>query len=102
VNQLLKPRWFVTLLLLLICFRANAQSDLDPVHVTPRGGVKQLDAAQSSIKTDMGVIRTTVELVLVPVTVMDESNRIVTGLEQEKFVTEHWFAALGHRRNRHP
>ena len=85
MNQLLKPTWFVTLLLLFICFRANAQSDLDPVHVTPRGGVKQPDTAQSSIKTDLGVIRTTVELVLVPVTVMDKSNRIVTGLEQENF-----------------
>ena len=85
MSQLLKPTWFVALLLLLICFRANAQSDLNEVHVTPRGDVKQPDAAQSSIKTDMGVIRTTVKLVLVPVTVMDESKRIVTGLEQENF-----------------
>jgi Ca-activated chloride channel family protein len=85
VSQLLKPTWFVTLLLLFICFRANAQSDLNEVHVTPRGDLKQPDSAQSSIMTDMGVIRTTVELVLVPVTVMDESNRIVTGLEQENF-----------------
>jgi hypothetical protein len=38
VNQLLKPTGFVTLLLLFICFRANAQSDLDPVHVTPKRG----------------------------------------------------------------
>ena len=85
MNQLLKPTWFVTLLLLFICFRANAQSDLNAVHVTPRGDLRQPDAAQSSINTDMGVIRTTVELVLVPVTVMDKSNRIVTGLEQENF-----------------
>jgi Ca-activated chloride channel homolog len=85
VSQLLKPTWFVALLLLFICFRANAQSDLNEVHVTPRGDLKQPDAAQSSIMTDMGVIRTTVELVLVPVTVMDDSNRIVTGLEQENF-----------------
>jgi Ca-activated chloride channel homolog len=83
VSQLLKHTWFVALL--FICFRANAQSDLNAVHVTPRGDLKQPDAAQPSTKTDMGVIRTTVELVLVPVTVMDESNRIVTWLEQENF-----------------
>jgi len=85
VSQLLKRTWFVTLLLLFLCFRAHAQSDLDAVHVTARGDVKQPNAAQSSTKADMGVIKTTVELVLVPVTVMDESNRIVTGLEQENF-----------------
>ena len=85
MSQLLKPTWFVALLWLFICFRADAQSDLNAVHVTPRGDVKQPNAYQSSIKTDMGVIRTTVELVLVPVTVMDESNRIVTGLEQQNF-----------------
>jgi Ca-activated chloride channel family protein len=85
VSQLLKPIWFVALQWLFICFRADAQSDLNAVRVTPRGDLKQPDTIQSSIRTDMGVIRTTVELVLVPVTVMDESNRIVTGLEQENF-----------------
>jgi hypothetical protein len=39
----------------------------------PRGDLTQPDAAHSSIKTDMEIIRKTVELVLVPVTVMDEA-----------------------------
>ena len=85
MSQSLKPTWLVTLLLLFICFRAHAQSDLNAVHVTPEDDVTQPDAAKSSIKTEMGVFRTSVELVLVPVTVMDESNRIVTGLEQKNF-----------------
>ena len=85
MSELLKPTWFVAFLLLFICFHANAQSDLNEVYVTPRRYLKQPDAAQSSIKNAMGVIRTTVELVLVPVTVTDEAHRIVTGLEQENF-----------------
>ncbi len=36
-------------------------------------------------RTTTGIIRTTVELVLVPVTVLDGSNRIVAGLERENF-----------------
>jgi hypothetical protein len=36
-------------------------------------------------KVANGIVRTTVDLVLVPVTVMDGANRIVTGLGQETF-----------------
>jgi len=64
---------------------APAQSTMDDVHIEPRGRAAQPDSLNSVNKTAMGTIRKSVELVLVPVTVTDRSNRIVTGLEQENF-----------------
>jgi hypothetical protein len=76
---------FVAAMLVLSFWAAHAQSSLDDIHVMPRGDVANPDAAGSLKKTASGVIRTTVELVLVPVTVTDRANRIVTGLGRENF-----------------
>jgi Ca-activated chloride channel family protein len=65
-------------------FTASAQSSLNNVHVAP--SVQQTDALHSSAKSATGLIRTRVDLVLVPVTVMDQSHRIITGLAPENFV----------------
>lgn len=62
---------------------AYAQTDLNEVHVGPK--VQSADPLRSLTRNAMGIIHTTVELVLVPVTVMDDSHRIVTGLRQENF-----------------
>ena len=71
-------------LLLFICARGQAQTNLNDIHITPKGSA-QADAAVHSDNAANGTIRTTVNLVLVPVTVMDDANRIVTGLGQYNF-----------------
>src|ERR1700730_16483358 len=55
----------------------HAQSGISDVHIQPR--------VQPSMRENLGkiyrnTIRTNVDLVLVPVTVTDETNRIVVGL----------------------
>ena len=76
---------FVAALMALSVWHAHAQSSLEDIHVMPRGQVENPDASGSLRKAGGEVIRKTVELVLVPVTVMDGANRIVTGLQQENF-----------------
>jgi Ca-activated chloride channel homolog len=85
VTQLVKQTCFVAALLSFICLRAHAQMDLDQVHVTPQIQPSTPDVAPPLKRGDVETIRTSVELVLVPVTVIDSENRIVTGLEQENF-----------------
>ena len=84
----------------LLLSKAQAQDDqLDKVHVQPQGtsaepapgaeptGAEPAPATgNSSLKLHPGsFIRMNVDLVLVPVTVTDPMNRLVTGLEQEDF-----------------
>ena len=72
--------------------RAQSQTTIDDVHITPR------DKAVDVVKADYGaspgsgphtqiasLIRTSVDLVLVPVTITDGLNRSVTGLDQANF-----------------
>jgi len=68
--------------ILLILFSApicsNAQSSLDEVHITPR--------LESSSQSDhQPAIKVNASLVLVPVTITDDMNRVVTGLDQANF-----------------
>ena len=72
-----------------------AESDYDEVHVKPM--VKSEDTAKfdpnsaasaesevdPSLRTHTKPIRVDVDLVLVPVTITDPMNRLVTGLEKE-------------------
>ena len=76
---------FVAIAVILTFRPARAQTDLNDVHIAPRVQSDQPDALGSVARTTTGIIRTTVELVLVPVTVLDGSNRIVAGLERENF-----------------
>ena len=83
--QLRKHRLSLMLMILMLCLAmAQAQSGINEVHVAPR--VQQTDTLHSLAQGATGLIRTHVDLVLVPVTVMDESHRIVTDLRQENFV----------------
>ena len=83
---------------LLSLVPAGAQDNsLDKVHVTPttpaapaQGAPKGAEAPAAtgpeSLKIRPGaLLRMNVDLVLVPVTVTDPMNRLVTGLEQEDF-----------------
>ena len=73
---------------------AQGVGDVTDVHVTPRAtpaaaatAVASPDATTPSVglKTASRPIRSEVNLVLVPVTVTDPMNRLVTGLERDNF-----------------
>jgi len=61
-------------------FTAHAQSSLDDVHITPPVAAPAADASGHEAQ-----IRVNASLVLVPVTIIDGMNRVVTGLEQANF-----------------
>ena len=86
-----------TLLLLLgLCLVAcwtvlPALAQNDDIHITPRE-TKKTDATLApdipgdpSLRTHTKPLKKDVELVLVPVTITDPMNRLVTGLEKENF-----------------
>jgi Ca-activated chloride channel homolog len=81
------------LLLGIFCFAsviAVAQTpDVDDIHVSPRldpgKDASEELASQDTVRTHAPMIKSKVELVLVPVTVTDPMNRLVTGLDRENF-----------------
>jgi Ca-activated chloride channel family protein len=109
-QRLLLPltiRALLSACLLASCFAvpAFAQTDQPDVHVVPREQKKDVkpdptvmppDVAAAakaagvsvdpSLKTHTKPIRKDVDLVLVPVTITDPMNRLVTGLEKENFL----------------
>jgi Ca-activated chloride channel family protein len=83
---------FRATLFCLLAFAAGAafaQTRMDDVHITPRE--TRLDVATAAYPTPAGnytsgsLIRTSVDLVLVPVTITDEMHRPVVGLDQQSF-----------------
>jgi Ca-activated chloride channel homolog len=86
--------WLVLALCALICLASPsfAQTDVNDVHVTSREVAKPPEAPKpelvSSIPTLSAHVRplkVDVDLVLVPVTITDPLNRLVTGLDKENF-----------------
>jgi Ca-activated chloride channel homolog len=83
--------WFAVLSLLLVsCCPSWSQTDVNDVHVPPR----PVETAKttgltpdnvSGLNTHIRPLRTSADLVLVPVTITDPMNRLVTGLEKENF-----------------
>jgi Ca-activated chloride channel family protein len=77
---------------LLSCAAASlwAQTDLNDVHIAPhekekpKEPVKQ-ELASLGLNTHVRPMKVDVDLVLVPVTITDPMNRLVTGLEKENF-----------------
>ncbi|MFZ0805323.1 MAG: VWA domain-containing protein [Candidatus Sulfotelmatobacter sp.] len=64
----------------------QAQTSIDDVHVTPREKSLALKAdLAASLPSGAGLIRTRTDLVLVPVSITDNYNRPVIGLEQDNF-----------------
>jgi Ca-activated chloride channel homolog len=88
-----RPLEILALLLALTSLNsvsAFAQTpDVDDIHVTPRVEPDKPDAenalANDTVRTHSPLIRSKVDLVLVPVTVTDPMNRLVTGLDKENF-----------------
>ena len=65
---------------------SKGQTAVDDVHVTPKE--KTVDVASASYPASFGpngLIRTSVDLVLVPVSITDDLNRPVVGLAQSNF-----------------
>jgi len=78
--------------LLCLWVPALAQTDVNDVHVAPREGEKPKDAPKESlVSSNTGLsahvrpLKVDVDLVLVPVTITDPLNRLVTGLEKDNF-----------------
>ena len=68
--------------------RAGAQVSIDEVHVTPRieaAKPQALDVLNPALRTRTKPLKVDVSLVLVPVTITDPMNRLVTGLDRENF-----------------
>ena len=99
--QLSERRWRRILLFLtvLACLGlpASAQTtDVNDIHIQPREIEKSKDAAatevpKENVSTTNGLsahvrpLKVDVDLVLVPVTITDPMNRLVTGLDKENF-----------------
>jgi Ca-activated chloride channel homolog len=73
------------------CSTVLAQTAIDDVHITPRARPAALATAGMGLSNPLGglaagsLLHTSVELVMVPVTITDERNRPVMGLDQENF-----------------
>ena len=71
---------------------ALAQTDVNDIHVTPRTvekpkteEVTKESIVSPSLNAHVRPLRASADLVLVPVTITDPMNRLVTGLEKENF-----------------
>jgi Ca-activated chloride channel family protein len=62
-------------------------SDVEDIHLSPRVEPEKPanGLVENTIRTHAPLIRSKVDLVLVPVTVTDPMNRLVTGLDKENF-----------------
>jgi len=89
--------WLFALLALCVPLTpALAQTDVNDVHVQPRDVTPQPDKTKTqeiaketivpaSLNTHIRPLKVDVDLVLVPVTITDPMNRLVTGLEKDNF-----------------
>jgi len=84
--RLLKYASIIASTLLLSAAFALAQSELDTAHIFPRENPQVLASANlASSPGPMHAIKQNVDLVLVPVSVTDGMERLVTGLGQSNF-----------------
>jgi len=73
---------------LLVLPAAVAQNTVDDVHIRPRIEPAQPspeDGIDPALRTHTKPMKVDVDLVLVPVTITDPMNRLVTGLDKENF-----------------
>jgi Ca-activated chloride channel family protein len=80
----------LAIILVTICVVATsaAQLPVDDVHIQPRiepAKVKDPEPVDFSLKSHNQPIKVDVSLVLVPVTITDPLNRLVTGLDKDNF-----------------
>ncbi len=97
-SLLFRRMWICAMALVFCLAYARAQEDpLNKVHVQPRGGAETpateptgaeapAESGPGSLRIHPGsFLRMNVDMVLVPITVTDPLNRLVTGLEKEDF-----------------
>ena len=97
-QKLAARMWICGLSVVLLAGRAMSQDDqLNKVHVPPPGSAEPGRGAPAGVEAPAATgpdalkirpgarIRMNVDMVLVPVTITDPMNRLVTGLEQEDF-----------------
>jgi Ca-activated chloride channel family protein len=86
--------WFSLSIFVFACFSLPAfgQTDVNDVHVMPREVDKppeppkpDLMASTTGLSTHVHPLKVDVDLVLVPVTITDPMNRLVTGLDKANF-----------------
>ena len=78
--------------LAFLCLPAFGQTDVNDVHIQPRVVEKppapakpDLVASTTGLTAHIRPLKVDVDLVLVPVTITDPMNRLVTGLDKENF-----------------
>ena len=86
--------WLSLAILAITCFGLPgfAQTDVNDIHVMPREADKpaetpkaELLASTTELSTRVHPLKVDVDLVLVPVTITDPMNRLVTGLDKVNF-----------------
>ena len=79
---------FLVLALIFAVPSARAQSPVDDVHVSPRvqpPPPAEKEIVDPALRTHTKPLKVDVDLVLVPVTITDPMNRLVTGLDKDNF-----------------
>lgn len=72
---------YILTLVLLSCFAASAQVDLEQANISPTTRLLETSSADS-------LVRSNVDLVLLNVTVLDRLDRAVVGLQQSDFIVQ--------------
>lgn len=87
VVAVLKANLFALFSVVLLSPIVSAQTSVNDVHVMPRraGSPLGISSVQAVNDAALAVIRTDVKLVLVPVSVTDGMQRVVTGLSRDNF-----------------
>ena len=87
VVAVLKANLFALFSVVLLSPIVSAQTSVNDVHVMPRraGSPLGISSVQALNDAALAVIRTDVKLVLVPVSVTDGMQRVVTGLSRDNF-----------------
>jgi Ca-activated chloride channel homolog len=98
-----RSRPFLWMLLMVLCAACTlpspvlGQTDVNDVHVQPRAAapgeaekakteeIAKESVVPASLNTHVRPLKVAVDLVLVPVTITDPMNRLVTGLEKDNF-----------------
>jgi len=88
-------RWFSVFVfgLASLCVSSLGQTDVNDVHIQPREVEKPVEppkaadivASTAGMSAHVRPLKVDVDLVLVPVTITDPMNRLVTGLDKENF-----------------
>lgn len=82
------PLIAIIILLISVSPETYAQVSVDQVHVVPRvqpAKTEVMDTIDPSLRTHNKPMKVDVSLVLVPVTITDPMNRLVTGLDKSNF-----------------